>query len=322
MDFREQFEKNKKKTRLVISTFVAIMVFVGLLADVSINSPVPQSLSLSLLAYLKFQAVPYITIGITIFVLLSIWSISAKGHKLMLSGSKYKKLSYENQDGLDKEETQLLNIVEEISISANLPYKPQVYIMETDDPNAFAAGWNEKNTIVGVTRGLLNKLNRAETQAVMAHEIGHIIHGDSKLTLYVGVLANSVLTITNIFSHLFFFLGGGSNSSAAGKARLILLVLNFVLPIITQVLYLYLSRSREYMADAAAVELTGDNQAMISALEKISSHYPKNKKSKKGEDKPTGEYYRSAAYIYEKGDSIFSTHPSIENRIKKLNGEE
>tara|TARA_B100002019_G_scaffold292685_2_gene316683 strand:+ start:1282 stop:2244 length:963 start_codon:yes stop_codon:yes gene_type:complete len=319
MDFREQFEKNKKKTRLVISTFVAIMVFVGLLADVSINSPVPQSLSLSLLSYLKFQSIPYITIGITIFVLASIWFISLKGHKLMLSGSKYQQLSYEKQDELDKEEKQLLNIVEEISISANLPYKPQVYIMETDEPNAFAAGWNEKNTIVGVTRGLLNKLNRTETQAVMAHEIGHIVHGDSKLTLYVGVLANSILTITNIFSHLFFFFGGGGNNSAAGKARLILLVLNLVLPIITQILYLYLSRSREYMADATAVELTGDNQAMISALEKISSHYPKDKKSKKGKDKPTGEYYRAASYIYEKGDSLFSTHPSIENRIKKLN---
>lgn len=95
--------------------------------------------------------------------------------------------------------------------------------------------------------------------------------------------------------------------------------LDFVLPIITQVLYLYLSRSREYMADAA-VQLTGDNQAMIQALQKISGNYAA-KCDSDDELVNIGDKYRSAAYIFSKGDSIFSTHPSIENRIKKLNGE-
>jgi heat shock protein HtpX len=166
----------------------------------------------------------------------------------------------------------------------------------------------------------MNSLSRSEAQAVIAHEVGHIIHGDSKLTLYVGILANVILTFTNIFAHLAMFFTGGRNSEASNKARLLLIVLNLILPIITQVLYLYLSRTREYMADAAAVQLTGDNQAMISALKKISGYHEEHDGEKEDVTK-VGEHYRSAAYIFSKGDSVFSTHPSIENRIKKLNGE-
>lgn len=99
-------------------------------------------------------------------------------------------------------------------------------------------------------------------------KLGHIIHGDSKLTLYVGILANVILTVTNLFSQIFIRTAGRSRNNAANKAQMILLVLNFVLPWITQILYFYLSRTREYMADAAAVDLTSDNQAMISALKK------------------------------------------------------
>lgn len=322
MDFREQFNKNQKKTKVVIATFVFIMFFVGLLADVSLMPLYPDSLTDSLIGLVMFEGVPYVTLIVLAITAIGIISISKSGHKIMLSGTQYKLID-EESNNLDQDERMLVNILEEMRISASLPYRPKLYIMETEKMNAFAAGWNKDNTLVGVTRGLLNNLNRAEIQAVVAHEVGHIIHGDSKLTLYVGVLANSILTVTNIFSHLAFFLTG-NNNSAANKARLLLLALNLILPIITQILYLYLSRSREYMADAAAVQLTGDNQAMITALEKISGSHDKTKDGRKyrGKKKPSiGDNFRSAANIYETGDSILSTHPSIENRIKKLNNE-
>lgn len=321
MDFREQFKKNQRKTKVVITTFVFIMFFVGLLADVSIAPLYPSSLTDSLKGLLMLEGIPYITIVVLAITAIGIFGISKKGHKIMLSGTKYRLISQEDND-LGQDERMLINILEEMRISASLPYTPKLYIMETDDMNAFAAGWNENNTLVGVTRGLLNGLNRAEIQAVMAHEIGHIIHGDSKLTLYVGVLANVILTVTNIFSHIAFFITG-SNNAAANKARLLLLLLNLILPILTQILYLYLSRSREYMADAAAVQLTGDNQAMISALNKISGSYESNGKGRKSKKKKpkVGDNFRASANIYETGDSIFSTHPSIENRVKKLSGE-
>ena len=231
----------------------------------------------------------------------------------MLTGMNAREISATAE--LSRGERQLLNIVEELSLAATLGYIPKLYILATPEPNAFAAGWSSKNAILGVTQGLLDQLNRQEVQAVMAHEVGHIVHGDSKLTLYVGILANVILTITNIFSQL-FFVARGERNQAANKARMILMLLNLVLPVITQVLYLYLSRTREYMADAAAVQLTQDNQAMISALRKISGQHQQHQY----EHESTGQAYRSAAYIYNKGDSLFSTHPSIENRIAALEG--
>ena len=319
MDFRETIRKNNTRTKLVIGTYVFIMLLVGLLADVAIRPIYPNSLSASLLGYLQFMKVPYVTLVVLAATGIGIFVISKFGHKMMLSGSEYKYLDPVDTSGLTPEEKKIVNMIQEMSLSAGLPYTPKAYILETDDMNAFAAGWNADNALVGVTRGLMNSLSRSEAQAVIAHEVGHIIHGDSKLTLYVGILATVILTFTNIGANLAMCFIGRS-SEASNKARLLLIVLNLILPIITQVLYLYLSRTREYMADAAAVQLTGDNQAMISALKKISGYHEDHDGEKEDVTK-VGEHYRSAAYIFNKGDSIFSTHPSIENRIKKLNGE-
>lgn len=319
MDFRETIRKNNTRTKLVIGTYIFIMLLVGLLADVAIRPIYPHSLTASMLGYLKLMQVPYVTLVVLAATGIGIFVISKFGHKMMLSGSEYKYLDPVDTSGLSPEEKKIVNMIQEMSLSAGLPYTPKAYILETDDMNAFAAGWNAYNALVGVTRGLMNSLSRSEAQAVIAHEVGHIIHGDSKLTLYVGILANVILTFTNIFAHLAMFFVGRS-SEASNKARLLLIVLNLILPIVTQVLYLYLSRTREYMADAAAVQLTGDNQAMISALKKISGYHEVHDGEKEDVEK-MGEHYRSAAYIFSKGDSIFSTHPSIENRIKKLNGE-
>lgn len=326
MNFREQIKANNRKTKLVIATFIMIMVFVGLLADVVVNPIYPDSLSMSMMAFLKLEAIPYVTAVVSSTTILGVFIITKFGHKLMLSGSQYKRLDNVDSETLSIEEKQVVNMVEEMSISAGIGYVPNVYIMETQEMNAFAAGWNEKNALVAVTRGLMLNLNRAELQAVIAHEVGHIIHGDSKLTLYVGIMANVILTFTNIFAHLAWFIGGKGGGSAANKARLLIIVLNLVLPIITQILYLYLSRSREYMADAVAVKLTGDNQAMIDALKKISGNHEEMKYKRKseghaeGKEPKIGDNFRGAANIFETGDSMFSTHPSIKNRIEKLGG--
>lgn len=314
MNFRKIIKQNQLKTKLVMFSFVLLMIFVGLVADVAIGSVSEPSFWNSFFNFLTLKKLPIVTIVLFIISSVSLLIISWKGHKIMMSGSIYKELHHE-QD-MNFEEKQALNLVEEMAISASLGYVPKTYIMDTDDMNAFAAGWNENNAVVCVTTGLLNKLNRNETQAVIAHEIGHIIHGDSKLTLYVGILANAILTFTNLFAHLFMF-GSGRDGSASGKARLFLLILNLILPILTKVLYLYLSRKREYMADATAVRLTGDNQAIISALKKISSDYEEHHTVI---NYSTGEEYRKASYIFSKGDSVFSTHPSIENRILFLEG--
>ena len=316
MDFRESIRVNNRKTKLVILSYIFIMTLVGLLADIAIRPLSNQGLLHDMQLYLTFAAIPYVTLGIVLLTLVGIFLISKFGHKMMLAGATYRELNPNMT--LTDQDRRVVNMVEEMAISANLGYTPKIYLMETEQMNAFAAGWNQHNALVAVTSGLLSKLNRSEVQAVIAHEVGHILHGDSKLTLYVGILANVILTLTNILGRLLFF--SRSRNNNANKAKLLLLVLNFVLPVITQVLYLYLSRTREYMADAASVQLTGDNQAMISALKKISGDYEAHD-NYKATARSFTEQYRAAAYIFSKGDSLFSTHPSIENRLKKLRGE-
>lgn len=312
MNYRNILKQNIFKTRMVIFTYLTIMVFVGLLVDVVFMSSIGRedNLTDALLNFITLQEIPFATIIITLIVLIGIFIVTKFGSKIMLSGSEYENLSKkQNLNGLERT---ILNMVEEMSISANIGFVPETYLMKTTQINAFAAGWNKDNGIVCVTTGLINTLNRAETQAVIAHEIGHIIHGDSRLTMYIGVLSNIILTIVNIFSRA---VGSGkSNSKAQNKAQIILFILNLILPLITTILYFYLSRTREYMADAVAVRLTGDNEAMKSALRKISSEYREDEYLKGS----LGEKYRSAAYIFVKGDGFFSTHPSIENRIMKL----
>ncbi|OAT48634.1 HtpX family heat shock protein [Proteus hauseri ATCC 700826] len=316
MDFRNVLRKNTIRTRFVIATYLLLMLIIGLLVDTAIGADPRLDLVDNMLAFLTFQSLPiasFIILAISIILLII---IHFKGHKIMLTGMNARLISPDETH--NAQERQLLNIVEELSLSATLGYIPKLYIIDTSEANAFAAGWSAKNAIIGVTTGLLNRLNRQEIQAVLAHETGHIIHGDSRLTLYVGILANVILTVTNIFGSRFYIASNsrGKSNDAASKARLILIILNLVLPIITQVLYFYLSRTREYMADAAAVDLTQDNQAMINALKKISAQH----ETENFEDGSTGRAYRKAAFIFNKGDSIFSTHPSIENRIAALEG--
>lgn len=314
MDFRNVIRKNNIRTRLVVMSYIFLMLIIGLLADIATHPNEQLDLVDNAMMFVTLHELPIATFIVLGLTFLGLIYIHFRGHKMMLAGMNAREITQENASS--PQEKQLFNIIEELSLSASLGYIPRLYILETDEPNASAAGWNNRNALVGVTRGLLQTLNRQEVQAVLAHEVGHIIHGDSKLTLYVGILANVILTVTNLFSQIFIRTAGRSRNNAANKAQMILLVLNFVLPWITQILYFYLSRTREYMADAAAVDLTADNQAMISALKKISG----NHETHEYDNSTTGQAYRKAAYIFNKGDSVFSTHPSIENRIAVLEG--
>lgn len=312
MDFRATVRKNNFRTRLVILSYLLIMLCVGILADTATHPNLQLNFGENMLAFITFKQLPigtFIVLGLT---LLGVLYIYFRGHKLMLAGIDAKEITPETAD--TDEEKQFYNIMEELSLSASLGYIPKLYILNTNEPNAFAAGWSDRNALVGVTQGLLDRLSRQEVQAVMAHEVGHILHGDSKLTLYVGILSNVILSVVNIFR---FFMPSRSQNNAARTAQTILIIMNIVLPIVTRILYLYLSRTREYMADAAAVDLTTDNQAMITALQKISQGHEE-------EDfraDSSGQAYRSVSYIFNKGDTLFSTHPSIENRISALKGE-
>ena len=302
VSYKKIIEENRKKTYIVLSIYMFIYIFIGLLVDVIIYDY--GNLTESLNRLITFQNFPIATVSLLVFGLLSIFISIKLFSRIQLSGEPYLEIKPDN-----KEFKFLYNIMEELRISSRMKYSPKLYVIEADYMNAFASGWNEKNTMVAITTGLLNKLNREEIAAVLAHELTHIRNEDIKLTLVIGVTTNLMLFVVDWF--VLMFLNG--KSEGANKAKNILFILHFILPIITILLQMWLSRSREYMADSGAVELTRQPEAMANALRKISGDYKENKYE---DTNPT----RKAAYIFEPEDSFFSTHPSIKNRIKKLIG--
>ena len=192
--------------------------------------------------------------------------------------------------------------------------------------NAFASGYSEKSAFVAITRGLIEKLDRSELQAVMAHELSHIRHGDIKLTLMASVLSNILLIAVDL---LFYNMIFSRDRKADDRLVFAIIILRYLLPITTVLLTLYLSRTREYMADAGSVELLRDNVPLARALLKIHQDTLANSESYGQEYSQTAhEDVRRAAYIYDPIQSgiepvkslanLFSTHPDIQQRLAAL----
>lgn len=303
--FDKIIKENQFKTQCVIALYLFIFVIIGLLVDViRINA---SNLMGGILALVSFQEIPLVTLimlGIAGAVVL--FTIS-NFKQILLSGNEYKEIVKGRE--VSAQERELTRILEELVEAAQLPFCPKLYLMEAPFMNAFASGWNANNSLIAVTTTLVRNLTREELKAVVAHELSHIRHGDIRLTLMVGVLSNIMLLVVNYAVYLFL---GNSREKGANLARTILLILQFVLPLITLVLQMFLSRSREYMADSGAAYLMGDSKPMIKALQKISGNYAQSDFSQSDKN-PT----RSALYIFSVNE-LFSTHPSVENRIKAL----
>ena len=209
-------------------------------------------------------------------------------------------------------EPKLYNTIEALAIGAGLPM-PTVEIMETDALNAYASGWTPADSSVAVTRGLLSGLSGDELEAVLAHEITHIRHRDVRLMtvarIFVGFLVSGAR-----------MLGGGKGSAptrnlamrATGGAGIFFALIAFVISALASVLAvlseLAVSRAREFMADAGAVALTKNPDALISALQKISAH---------GE-MPAVPCQLRAMMIFSESKGWWASHPSIERRIAAL----
>ena len=323
-DWREQLRRNERKSRFVIMTFIGIYVLVGLLVDtIILNSYYPGvPLTQIFYALVTFRFMPYATLLLGFIAIVSLLITYAMYDKLMLLGTNSREITPENAQSM--EEKQLYNVVEEMKVSAGMQYMPKVYLIEANYMNAFASGYSEKSAMVAITRGLLQKLTRSELQAVMAHELSHIRHHDVKLTLMVAILSNILLLVIDM---LFYSVIFGRDRRGDNRLLLIILVLRYVLPLITVFLALFLSRTREYMADAGSVELMRDNEPMARALLKISEdHQAHADEYGKEYGKTAHEQVRQASYLFDPStidpvkslSSAFSTHPSISARLKAL----
>lgn len=205
---------------------------------------------------------------------------------------------------------QLHNIVEELSIAASLS-KPDVYIIHDDAPNAFATGIRRDDRAVAVTTGLLNRMNREEISGVIAHELAHLDHNDTRTMLTAGVLVGAITIMSEIILHSVFF-----SDREGNWAFIILGLITAVLaPLAAQIIRLAVSRKREYAADARAVEITRNPDGLASALNTL-----------KAATKPMKQASQSLNHLYINSqldetswyDSLFSTHPPLDERIQRI----
>jgi heat shock protein HtpX len=196
----------------------------------------------------------------------------------------------------------LYNLLENLCISRGMT-TPQLHIIETDALNAFASGMNEKQYTVTVTRGLIDALNEEEIEAVLAHELTHIRNGDVKLMITAVLIAG----VISFFGEMLFRvrMSGESKKGMAIGAVMVMIAWFFAV-----IIRFALSRSREYLADAGAVELTKNPDAMISALLKISG--------RSDMDVPSGIMDMCIENDANEGWDIFSTHPSTAKRVQAL----
>jgi heat shock protein HtpX len=238
------------------------------------------------------------------------------GDQLVLSASQAREVD-------EASAPQLLNVVRELTIAANIPM-PKVYVIEDTAPNAFATGRDPEHASIAVTTGILEKLDREELQGVIGHELSHVRNYDIRFTLLVGVLVGSIALLASIFLRYTFWFGGGRRSSndrnGGGALAVIMFVLAIVLavlaPIAGRLVQLAVSRQREYLADASSVELTRNPHGLEQALAKIAS------------DREVLEVANGATqHLYftnpikkweQRSSGLFSTHPPIVDRINRL----
>ncbi len=208
-------------------------------------------------------------------------------------------------------------ILENLCIASGLP-KPKLYIIADNAANAFATGRNPENAVICLTTGIIEKLDKYELEGVIAHELSHIKNYDILLSTIVSVFVGLVVILSDFFSRWFFFGGSRSNNdNKGGNAILALISIVFLIlsPIFATLMQLAISRKREYLADSSAVEITRNPDGLINALIKISE----DPSVLKTANKSTAHLYIINPFKQKRNkDNLFSTHPSIQNRINAL----
>ena len=218
------------------------------------------------------------------------------------------------------EDLKLVNILDSLVISAGLQEKPQLYVIEDAQPNAFATGRNPKHAVICVTTGLLEKLDYYELEGVLAHEMSHIKNYDILLSAVVSVMVGFVVILSDWFTRISFYggrRGRDRDNDNNGNAIIMLIGLIFLIlaPIFGQLMQLAISRKREFLADATAIEFTRNPDGLISALEKISADPNELKVANKATE---NMYIANPFRNKKKSSDLWSTHPSTEARIEAL----
>jgi heat shock protein HtpX len=309
---------NKFRSMLLLAglfVLIYVLVYAGaLIAEVVINSDGSVDYHLAAAARDLIKAFPYATIAAALWIVIAYFF-----HQSIIDAVTG------GEDVTRLQQPRLYNLLENLCISRGIPM-PKLKVMDSDALNAFATGLNRRQYAITVTTGLLRALNDQEIEAVLGHELTHIRNGDVQLMVIAVVIAGVVGFFGELFFRSFFYsnwnFGGGRSSSRSssdgdskGGGAIIVVIIAVALVLLawllSQVVKLALSRSRELLADAGSVELTKNPDAMISALRKIENR---------------GELPGATSAVMEmcldnprEGFAdLFATHPSVDSRVAAL----
>lgn len=294
----EQISENKFKSGVLVFCFLALIFFL-----------------VWLLQYLLGMGVWGFVLALVVASASAFFSYWASD-KIVLAMSRARPVTKE-------EFPYLYNVVEGLAIAAGIP-APRCYVIDDTAPNAFATGRNPENSVICVTTGLLQKLNRVELEGVVGHEMSHIRNYDIRLQTLTVVMVGMVSLLSDWILRGVFWGGGRRRSSSrergGGQLALVLVAVGLVLavlsPIISQLIRLAISRRREFLADASSAQLTRYPGGLASALKKLAA----DPEPLEAANKATAHLYIVNPLKNVKGvvNKLFSTHPPIEERIAAL----
>lgn len=309
MNFWEAQRRAKSRTTLYVTLFVLFTLFIACAAEFVLRDVTTSNYN---------PTVPWVGL---IFVVITFSVAGYQYSCFQLQGGKYlaEMLGAELVDErtTHPKKMQLLNIVNEMAIAASLPVPP-VYILDANEINAFAAGLGEKNAIITVTTGTLNSLSRDELQGVVAHEMGHIYNGDMKISMRLAALVMGFYVVFILGFRLLQFSPRNRDDNQKGTnvylIALVMLAAGAITYLFGSILKATVSREREYLADACAVQFTRNPNGIANALRKIAK--------KQVNDMPKDGIAFSHIYFDDQHPffSLFATHPPIEKRIAMIEG--
>ncbi len=300
MGIYDEISANKWKSYLLILFFFGFVIALGLILGVYYGST-------------YFGLILALIIGV-IYFLFSYYSGASA--ILTMTGAKEAK---------KPEHAYLINTVEGLSIAAGLSKPPKVYVIDDSALNAFATGRDPEHSAVTVTTGLMQKLNRQELEGVLAHELSHIKNYDIRVMMLAAVMVGLTVLLSDFLLRSFLW-GGKSRDRESNQLTLVLIVVGIVLailsPFIGEMIKLAVSRKREFLADASGALLTRHPKGLADALRKIKND-PDPLVDKA--NKATAHLFISIPFRHDKKQrswmqNLFSTHPDIDERIKKLEG--
>ena len=289
-------ESNTRKTWLLMTGFLIFIIVLGWLFSFLLDSSIILIIAIVLSIVMSFSSYWY-------------------SDKIVLRMTRAKPIE-------KKDNPELYRLVENLSITAGLPL-PKIFVINESQPNAFATGRDAKHAVVAVTRGLLEKLERAELEGVIAHELSHIGNKDMLLQTVIVVLVGVVAMLSNMFLRISFW-GGMGHRNSRDSSGLILLALGIIAailaPIAASLIRLSISRKREFLADASGSLLTRYPEGLARALEKISA----DQNPMRVANNSTAHLFISSPFKGKQSQSwftkLFMTHPPVEQRIKALRG--